>query len=74
LRTIRLPATRTKARRKLDLPMSDFVHEVLAGRQSLGRDSSGFVFPANSKSGHVEEPKSPLRSVAEATGIMLAGR
>jgi integrase len=72
MRTIRLPATRTKAGQKLDLPMSDFVHDLLTERRQVGRDASGFVFPANSESGHIEEPKYPLRLVAEETGIAVS--
>jgi integrase len=72
VRTIRVPATRTKAGRKLDLPMSDLVHDLLVARRSVGRDASGFVFPANSESGHIEEPKFPLGLVAEATGIHVS--
>lgn len=68
-RVIRLPAKRTKAGRRLDLPMSDFVYDLLAARRQVGRDTSGFVFPAASRSGHIEEPKHPLHLVAEATGI-----
>ena len=71
LGVIRLPATRTKAKRKLDLPMTDIVRELLDDRRSIGRDASGFVFPANSESGHIEEPKHPLKLVAKATGIVV---
>jgi integrase len=71
LRVIRLPAKRTKAGRKLDLPMTDFVRGLLAARRSIGRDASGFVFPANSRSGHIEEPRFALRLVKEATNITV---
>jgi integrase len=71
LGAIRLPANRTKAGRKLDLPMTDFVRGLLVTRQSVGRDASGFVFPANSRSRHIEEPKFPLGLVAKATGILV---
>jgi integrase len=30
------------------------------------------VFPANSKSKHIEEPKFPLKAVADATGIQVS--
>ncbi len=42
-RVIRLPATRTKAKRKLELPMSDFVRDLLVARRALG--NAAFVFP-----------------------------
>jgi integrase len=69
-RVIRLPAARAKAGKKLDLPMSDFVHDLLVARRSIG--DAKWVFPANSKSGHLEEPKFPLKMVAEACGITVS--
>ena len=36
-RVIRIPAARTKAGRKLDLPMSDIVHDLLVARRGRGR-------------------------------------
>jgi integrase len=69
-RIIRLPASRAKAKRKLDLPMSDLVHDLLVARRRIG--DAKWVFPANSKSGHLEEPKSLLRTVADATGFHVS--
>jgi integrase len=68
-RIVRLPAVRTKARRKLDLPMSDYVHDLLVGRRAVG---TKFVFPSDSKSGHIEEPKFALALVAKASGIKVS--
>jgi integrase len=70
-RIIRLPARRTKSGRKLDLPMTDFVRDLLITRRALGRDGP-FVFPADSRSGHLAEPKFPLALVAETTGIAVS--
>jgi integrase len=71
LGVIRLPAKRTKAGRKLDLPITDILRDILVTRQSIGCDASGFVFPANSRSGHIEEPRFALRLIAKATGIRV---
>ena len=68
-RLIRLPASRTKAKRKLDLPMSDFVHKLLQARRKLG--DTRWCFPANSKSGHVSEPKQFLDRVGKQAGIKV---
>jgi integrase len=68
-KTITIPAARTKANRKLVLPMTDFVHDLLVTRGAKGREV--FVFPAASKSRHIEEPAHPLALVAEATGIQV---
>lgn len=67
---IRIPATRTKAGRKLDLPMSDVVFDMLVARRSLG--NARYVFPSSSASGHVEEPRFALRQITVATGIHVS--
>jgi integrase len=67
---IRLPAARAKAGRALDLPMSDVVYKMLVARRKLG--DAGWVFPSISASGHIEEPKFPLKLVADATGIHVS--
>jgi integrase len=69
-RVIRIPAQRTRARRKLDLPMTDVVRDMLVARRAIGRDR--FVFPSVGKSGHIAEPKFPLQAVAQATGIRIS--
>lgn len=70
-RVIRLPAANTKAGRKLDLPMTDVVYDLLVSRRAMGRDGP-YLFPADSRSGHIEEPAHPLSLVAEATGICVS--
>jgi integrase len=66
-RLIRLPAARTKAGRKLDLPMSDLVRDLLVARRNAGTGGP-WVFPSSSRSGHLEESHFPLQLVAQATG------
>jgi integrase len=69
-RVIRLPAVRTKAGRRLDLPMVDVVRDMLIARRALGKEA--YVFAANSGAGHIVEPKFPLNLVAKATGIRVS--
>jgi integrase len=69
-RVIRLPATTTKAVRKLDLPMTDVVHDLLVARRAIGQDK--FVFPSASGTGHFVEPQYPLNQVAMVTGVRLS--
>jgi integrase len=69
---VRVPADSTKVGRKLDLPMTDIVRDLLVARRALGRESSGFIFPSHSASGHIEEPGYPLEAVAAATGIRIS--
>lgn len=70
-KVIRLPARRTKAKRKLDLPMSDFVHDLLVARRAIGIEN-GFVFPSESKSGHLSEPKKALAEVGKKCGVSVS--
>jgi integrase len=69
-RVIRLPAERTKAGRALDLPMTDFVRDLLVARRALG--NATYVFPSNGHSGHVEDPRDWLDAVRAATGIQFS--
>ena len=58
-RVIRLPAARTKAGRKLDLPMTDIVRDLLVARRAIGKEE--YVFPSDSKSKHISEPRAGKR-------------
>lgn len=73
-RVIRLSAAATKANRRLDLPLSDLVHELLLARleaTSKRQPTIDFVFPSTGKLGHIAEPKSFLKRVDSATGIKV---
>jgi integrase len=70
-RVIRVPAARTKSGRKLDLPMSDFVHDMLVARRAIG-NAGGWVFPANGAAGHIAEPKHFFASIERTTGIAVS--
>ena len=70
-KVVRLPAARTKADRALALPMLTFVRDLLIARRGLG-DDGGWVFGADSRSGHLEEPRFALDQVAEKTGIKVS--
>lgn len=65
---IRLPGEITKSGRRLDLPMSDYLFDLLSARNALGHDGP-YVFPANSRSGHIEEPRYALDEIEKATGV-----
>lgn len=72
-RLIRIPAANTKAKRKLDLPMADFVRNLLVARRSIGTDANGFVFPSHGKkTGYIAEPKFPLDAVARSCGVQVS--
>jgi integrase len=66
-KVLRVPAAKTKAGRKLDLPMSDVVYDLFVQRRALGRDR--FVFPGDGKSGHVRNDG--LEKVAQACGVRV---
>ena len=71
-RVVRLPRQQMKGgKRGLDLPMTDFLRDLLVARRSVGNDG-GWVFGADSKSGHIEEPRFALHEVAKACGVEVA--
>lgn len=69
-RTITIPAEENKGDEDFALPMSDVVFALLMARRKIGKAT--FVFPANSESGHIEEPKSHFAEIAAATGIQVS--
>jgi integrase len=69
-KVLRVPAIRTKAGRKLDLPMTDIVFDIFLERQRLGRER--FVFPSNSSVKHMTDAQHPLTLVGIATGIRVS--
>ena len=69
-RLIRLPPSRTKAGRRLDLPMTSFVRELLVARRAIG--NAHWVFPANSASGHIVEPTVIFDQIAQKCGIRVS--
>jgi integrase len=70
-RLIRLPAARTKAGRKLDLPMTDIVRDLLVARRAESI-AGPYVFPSPSRAGYIAEPKFPLALIAQATDIKVS--
>ena len=69
-KVIRIPGSSTKSGRKLDLPITAPVMDLLRRREADGRER--YVFAADSRSGHIEEPRHPLDLVAEKTGIRVS--
>jgi integrase len=68
-RTIHLPAERTKAGRRLDLPMSTYVHDLLRGRWLLG-DGGDHVF--ESRGGPITASARPFDAIAAASGVRVS--
>jgi integrase len=66
---IRIPAARTKAGRPLDLPMTDFVQDLLVARRTLGRLQ--YIFPGNGKHGYFQDLRYALALLAKQTGITI---
>jgi integrase len=56
----------TKNREVHTLPMSDFIYDLLV-RRNLQRTSE-FVFPADSKTGYINDPKKAVLKVVELSG------
>ncbi|CZP06053.1 Putative prophage CPS-53 integrase [Legionella pneumophila] len=51
------------------LPMSDFVYELMERRSR--NKTSEFVFPAESKTGYIYEPKKAVNRVVELSGVLF---
>jgi integrase len=70
-RTFRVQAETTKTGRKLDLPMTDFVHDLLVSRRALG-DAAGFVFPGKSQGRYLTSTVASMQAIAKVTGIRVS--
>jgi integrase len=70
-RIFRVPAANTKSGRKLELPMSDIVHDLLVKRRALG-NAGGFVFPGKSEGRFIIGTTEPLRTVTKACGVQVS--
>jgi integrase len=70
-RIIRLPSSRMKAREPFELPMSDYVYDLLVARRAIGWDGP-YVFPGNSKSGHCEAFAAALGQIRQVTGLQIS--
>jgi len=68
---IRLPATANKAKRKFDLPVSDFVFDLLVARRALG-NAGGYVFPGRIAGTHLTANLDAWKVIAKATGIRVS--
>ena len=73
-RAIRLPAARTKAGRRLDLPMTTRVRDLLVARRAVGIEGP-FVFPAHRRSsgpGHATDIGAAFDAIAAASGVRVS--
>jgi len=67
-RTFTLRDSQTKNRETHTLPLSDYLTALLATRRKVNGDSR-YVFPGQSKSGHLMEPRSQMRRITERSGV-----
>ncbi|REJ93216.1 MAG: DUF4102 domain-containing protein [Planctomycetota bacterium] len=63
-----IPASRSKSKKPVGVPLSNFAVDILEARQNA-RNGSPFVFPGRGKHGHYSEPKEALRRIREWSGI-----
>jgi integrase len=59
----------TKNRQSHTLPLSDYLHNLLAWRKQTS--ASNYVFPGPGKGGYIIEPRKQMTKVTEATGILF---
>lgn len=65
-RIIQLSAADTKNGEPFQIPLSDYLVELLTGRNQTAE--SEFVFPGTGKSGHLSEPRKPVETVNKEAG------
>jgi integrase len=58
----------TKNRDSHTLPMSDFIYDLFLRRRQATVNSE-FVFPANSETGHIIEPRKAMLNLVELSGV-----
>ena len=63
-----IPATKAKAGRKIDVPLTNEAIEVLQRRHEA-TGGTGYVFPSSGKRGHVVEVKSYWQRICKAAGV-----
>ncbi len=64
-RTLTVPVTKNDT--PLTLPLSSFVHDLLARRKA--RATSEHVFPGNGAAGHLVEPRKQMAKVRAESGV-----
>jgi len=52
------------------LPLSDYLEELL--RKRFENKTNDYVFPSNSKEGHLKEPKTAVKRVCDLSGVTFA--
>jgi integrase len=70
-RVIRLPASAVKGKRDFHLPMSDYVHDLLVARRSVG-NAGGFVFPSNSGTAHTRTLQHSFEQLDKICGVRIS--
>ena len=69
-RVITLPAPNTKTKHMTEIPMSDFVYELLVARRALGHNSE-FILPSDRAGKPISDTQLPFRKVKEAIGVAV---
>lgn len=68
-KTWTIPASESKNRQPLHIPLHDLAIEILEARLARRTDSSIYVFPGTGKTGHLVEPKKGWYALLERAGI-----
>lgn len=69
---LRLPADRTKNYEQHQLPLSDYLEDLLVRRNAANnarKEKSEYVFPGTGGEGHLVEIKRAVQSVIDASGV-----
>lgn len=69
-KVIRVQAANTKTRKRLDLPMSDVIFDMLVARRALG--DATYVFPSYGKTKRIVGTTPSLRAIYTETGVLIS--
>jgi integrase len=70
-RIITLPAPNTKTKKMVEIPMSDFVYDLLVARRALGKNSQ-YVFPGRSAGKPISDTQRAFQRLKIATGVAVS--
>ena len=70
-RIITLAAPNTKTKKMLEIPMSDFIYDLLVARRALG-DKSEYVFPGRRAGKPISDTQRSFQRVKEETGVVVS--
>jgi integrase len=70
-RIMTLPAPNTKTKKIVEIPMSDFIYDLLVSRRALG-DKSEYIFPGRRVGKPIRDTQRPFAKINESVGVAVS--